>query len=971
MNSASLVPLAATYRLQLHAHLNFDQVRRLIPYLSQLGVSTLYLAPIFRANPGSTHGYDVVDHEQLEPSLGSEDDFAALATAARAQGLSILVDLIPNHMGIHEQHNRWWREVLQHGACTPYANFFDIDWFPPKLSQEGKVLLPILGDQFGNVLESQGLELILHEREFAIRYYDRIFPTDPRSWKSILESVRDVLDPTTAESAELAASIELILERVRALPTTLLGDEFSIRQRTRLCEDIKQRWAELCDKRSIQFAVDETLKNLNGTAGFPSSFDRLEALLEAQPYRLCYWRVATDEINYRRFFDVDSLAAIRVEEPAVFDAVHHKVLSYIERGWISGIRCDHLDGLADPQAYLDKLAQCANEALATARDAGLAVPARPYLLVEKILGAGEALPREWPIDGTTGYEFLNTLTALHLDPQGIRPLRRLYDEFLDDSPRYPQILYESKRTILGASLSSELIVLAHQLSRLAERQRNSRDFTRPALQRALREIVACFPVYRTYFRPGHREAREQDRRHLQMAVREAKRRQASTDPSYFDFIESLLLEQDTATIPEELRVLRSQFIIKFQQVTGPVTAKGLEDTAFYRYYPLASLNEVGGHPNHGALTLADFHREMEERAAHWPRAMLTTATHDTKRGEDMRARVNVLSEVPQQWGDAIRQWRELNAPVRQPIEGEETPTPNEEYLIYQTLAGTWPLEPQSRHEWQTYRQRIVTYFEKALREAKTHTSWLHPNQRHEAAVYHFIETILGEGNTSFVKSLHEFVHTLANAGFLNSLSQTTLKMCAPGVPDFYQGSELWDFRLVDPDNRRPVDFELRAKLLGQLQAAANEDLPQLARELLQTWPDDRIKLHTIARTLNFRRDHANLFDGDYLPLTCHGPRELQQTAFARTDHREWLVCVAPRRCWPAWQEAHDNAPPGSWPLAEWWRGTELMMPAAAPRRWRHILSGAELETQTGDSGPTLALRSLLSSFPVAILHGTS
>lgn len=970
MKSASLVPLTATYRLQLHGHLAFDQARKLVPYLAQLGISTLYLAPIFRANPGSTHGYDVVDHELLDPALGTEEDFAALAAAASEHGMSILVDLIPNHMGIHERHNRWWREVLQNGACTPYANFFDIDWFPPKLSQEGKVLLPILGEQFGSVLESQNLELIQHEREFAIRYADRIFPTDPRSWKTILEGIRDALDPA-AESAELAASIELILERVRAMPTTLLGDEFSIRQRTKLSEDIKQRWAELCDKRSIAFAVEETLKNINGTAGNSSSFDRLEALLEAQPYRLCYWRVATDEINYRRFFDVDSLAAIRVEEPAVFDAVHRKVLSYIERGWISGLRCDHLDGLADPQAYLDKLSICANEALAKARDAGHAAPGRPYLLVEKILGAGEALPREWPIDGTTGYEFLNTLTALQLDPQGIRPLRRIYDEFLDDSPRYPQILHDSKRTILGASLSSELIVLAHQLSRLAERQRSSRDFTRPALQRALREIVACFPVYRTYFRPGLSETREQDRRHLQMAVREAKRRLTTTDPSYFDFIESLLLEQDTATISEELRVLRSQFIIKFQQVTGPVTAKGLEDTAFYRFYPLASLNEVGGHPNHGALTVAEFHRELEDRAANWPRAMLTTSTHDTKRGEDMRARLNVLSEVPQQWGDAVRQWRDLNAPVRQPIEGEETPTPNEEYLIYQTLVGTWPLEPQSRHEWQTYRQRIVTYFEKALREAKTHTSWLHPNQRHEASVFHFIETIIGDGNTSFAKALNEFVPQLASEGFLNGLAQCTLKMCAPGVPDFFQGSELWDFRLVDPDNRRPVDFEQRTKLLAQLQAAAKADLPQLARELLTNWPDERIKLHTIARTLNFRREHPNLFQGDYIPLVCQGTRELQQTAFARTDHREWLVCVTPRRCWPAWQEPAFDPVEGKWPLAEWWRGTELVMPTAAPRRWRHLLSGTEVETQTGDSGPTLALRTLLSSFPVAILHGTS
>ncbi len=970
MSSSETLTVSSTYRLQLHAHLTFVQVRALIPYLAKLGISTLYLAPIFRANDGSTHGYDVVDHGMLEPSLGTEEDFAALAVAAADEQMTILVDLIPNHMGINERNNGWWREVLQNGACTPYANYFDIDWFPPKLSQEGKVLLPILGDQFGNVLESGGLELIRYEQQFAIRYADRVFPTDPRSWKSILEAVREALDPQEADCVEHAAAIELVLERVKNIPPSIHSDEFSIRQRSKLSEDVKQRWAELSRQRTVDFAVQETLRIMNGTAGHPGSFDRFETLLEAQPYRLCYWRVATDEINYRRFFDVDSLAAIRVEEPAVFDAVHHKALAFMEQGWISGLRCDHLDGLADPQAYLDKLAASATEALNKAREAGHAVPARPYLLVEKILGEGEALPREWPIDGTTGYEFLNTLTALHLDPQGIRPLRRIYDEFLDESPRYPQILYESKRTILGASLSSELIVLAHQLSRLAERQRNSRDFTRPALQRALREIVACFPVYRTYFRPGQGEAREQVRRHLQLAVREAKRRQASTDPSYFDFIESILLEQNQETIPEELRVLRSQFIIKFQQVTGPVTAKGLEDTAFYRFYPLASLNEVGGHPNAGAGTIADFHRELEDRQSNWPRAMLTTSTHDTKRGEDMRARLNVLSEVPQLWSEAVKHWHEMNAPVRKPVEGEETPTPNEEYLIYQTLAGTWPLDQQSRHEWQTYRQRIVTYFEKALREAKTHTSWLHPNQRHEAAVYHFIETIIGEGSNSFCKSLTEFVNQIAPAGYLNSLSQCLLKMCSPGVPDFYQGSELWDFRLVDPDNRRPVDFALRAKLLAELEVGAKKDLPQLARELLSSWPDERNKLHMIARTLKFRREHPVLFESDFIPLTCQGSRELQQTAFARTDHREWLVCVAPRRCWPAWQETAEHPPNGSWPLSNWWQGTTLVMPSAAPRRWRHLLSGAELESQTGDSGPTLSMRTLLSSFPVAILHGT-
>jgi (1->4)-alpha-D-glucan 1-alpha-D-glucosylmutase len=598
-----------------------------------------------------------------------------------------------------------------------------------------------------------------------------------------------------------------------------------------------------------------------------------------------------------------------------------------------------------------------------------------YVLAEKILAHDETLPVEWPIQGTTGYDFLNALNGIFVDRGGGHHLRNSYVRFTTQTDAFGQILYESKRAILATSLSSELYMLSHRLDRISEQHRWSRDFTRLSLYRALREVVACFPVYRTYVRPGSDEVRDEDRRRILAAVRVAKRRNPAMSPTFFDFIGSVLLLEDPVGLSPENRAERRQFVLKFQQITGPITAKGLEDTAFYRYYPLASLNEVGGDPAVPGVLLERFHARMLERRENWPHDMSTTGTHDTKRGEDVRARLNVLSEVPQEWEEAIWRWKSLNSSALTELDGAAAPDANEEYLIYQTLVGTWPGLPLDDSAKQVYVDRIVAYLDKALREAKIHTSWLNPYEEYDQAVAGFIRKVLDNLESPFVQDLNSFVRSIADAGFVNSLAQTLLKICAPGVPDFYQGVELWDFNLVDPDNRRPVDFAARVRALAWLEARAKEDLSQLARELLNAWPDERLKMFVTWRALSFRRDHLEVFHGDHRPLVVEGPREAHVCAFARTEGQQWAVCVVPRLAQQAWgpREKAAASPKGKrtsprWPLAEWWRDSVVALPSDAPLRWRHVVTGDPIDgTKRADGTTALDVEALLRHFPVALL----
>jgi len=962
----------ATYRLQLNTSLSFEQAGELVQYLSDLGIGAVYLSPFFRARAGSTHGYDVVDHRQLDPALGNEHDVSKLAEVLRQHGMGLLMDLVPNHMGVDDPHNQWWQDVLENGQASVFAKYFDIDWAPPKEGLRGKVLLAVLGDQFGKVLEDQQLKLDYDDQRFVVRYYERRFPTDPRTWVGILRQAVSVLSDSMPEESAERMELESVITSLEHLPPHEEMDAEAVQERHREKEVARRRLSALIgDCGPIRQGVEQVLADYNGRRGEPSSFDKLEALLDHQPYRLCYWRVATDEINYRRFFDVDALAAIRVEDPEVFVAVHQKALEFIERGWVTGLRIDHADGLLDPQQYLTCLAEAAKLARSRAPGSDSDSAAAPfYMLAEKILGSDESLPLEWPIQGTTGYDFLNQLNGLFVDRRGAYSLRDVYHRFVGVPQSYPQVLYESKRTILATSLSSELYMLSQHLDHISEQHRWSRDFTRLSLYRALREVVACFPVYRTYIRPDSVEVREEDRRRIQAAVRTAKRRNPAMSPTFFDFIASVLLLEEVEGLSEANRQERRSFVLKFQQVTGPVTAKGLEDTAFYRYYPLASLNEVGGDPTIPGTTPEQFHRWLQDRSQRWPYDLSATGTHDTKRGEGVRARLNVLSEIPDEWEAGISRWKTMNASALVELEGAAVPDGNEEYLIYQTLVGTWPLVQQDAAGGQLYLERILGYLDKALREAKLHTSWLNPNEEYDQAVASFVRMILSDASSPFAKDIDAFTRGVANAGFVNSLAQTLIKICAPGVPDFYQGTEFWDFNLVDPDNRRPVDFATRRQVLSTFIERGQRDLSGLAAELLDDWPNERLKMFLTWRALDYRRQHARVFDGNYQPLVAEGPRKSNVFAFSRAADDAFAICVVPRLASAAWQTqpSSDNPSPAGWPMADWWQDTVLKLPDESPAGWRHVMTGKRQKTtKQADGSRILDVSELLRSFPVALL----
>jgi (1->4)-alpha-D-glucan 1-alpha-D-glucosylmutase len=726
---------------------------------------------------------------------------------------------------------------------------------------------------------------------------------------------------------------------------------------------VRRRLAQLLDSSSrVRAALDKALAQLNGEVGNPKSFDQLEKLLEAQWYRLAYWRVAADEINYRRFFDINELAAIRVEDPRVFDAVHRLVGKFLRQGWVTGLRIDHPDGLRDPQAYFKNLHALYRSEQSTNGNGAPEI----YVVAEKILSGDEPLASDWTISGTTGYDLLNVLTRAQVYEEGLAELRTFYDGICGGPRKPADVVYESKRTVLLQSMSSELQMLTAQLYRIAQQHRAARDFTRPSLQRALREVIACMTVYRTYVRADSWDVSEADYRTVVTAVRMAKRRNQTLPMSVFDFIASVLLLEHPPTLSDEQAAERRLFALKVQQVSGPVAAKGVEDTAFYRYYPLASLNEVGGDLDAKPLSPEEFHRQMRQRAANWPHSLSATATHDSKRGEDLRARLHVLSETPGEWADAFMRWQWMNRAFVREVEGENVPDANEEYLLYQTLVGMWPVGRLSPDVMKKYETRIVQYLQKALREAKIHTSWMNPSEAYETAAFDFVRDLLGERGQQFRDDLTSFVKKIAGSGFVNSLAQVLLKMTVPGVPDFYQGCELWDFHLVDPDNRRPVDFDERRARLGRLHRAAHENLQQVARDLAERWPDPDVKLWVTARTLALRRDWPEVFSfGDYIPLSAIGPAERHVLSFARQYDQRVVVTAVPR---------HFHRLAGSrsrttreLPRADW-GFTKLVLPEAGDGAWRCELSGNRLDPQVLDGDLVLDVDELFDVLPVALLR---
>ena len=721
----------ATYRLQLGLGLTFGGARDLVPYLAELGISDCYLSPILQPCARDSHGYDVADHRALNEALGGRPGYEALSEALRAHGMGQLVDVVPNHMGIVGPRNAWWQDVLEHGAASQFASFFDIDWEPLKPELRNRVLLPILGDHYGRVLEKGELRLQYEDGRFLVRYHEAVLPIDPRTLPQILAFRLPDLEDRLGRADAHVRELQAIVAAAAGLPERSDPDAERQAARRRDAALVKRRLDALVrESPAVKAYVEDVVWLVNGTPGEPESFDRLDAVLTAQAYRVAYWGVAGDEINYRRFFDINDLAAIRMEDPAVFEAAHRLLLDLVGEGRITGFRIDHPDGLYTPARYLESLRAACAEALARARRGS--APAVPfYVVVEKVLMPGEALPDHWPVHGTTGYEFLNSLNGLFVDPKGARALEQTYQRITGLTSPLADVVHQAKRLITDTTMASELNVLGRRLARLAERRRESRDFTERSLTEGLREIVACFPVYRSYIGDQGPEPSEQDRRHVAEAVAEAQRRSPLTNPSVFEFISDLLC-----------RTGELDFVRRFQQITGPVTAKGVEDTAFYRYTPLLSLSEVGGAPDRFGTALEDFHRMNAERLARWPHSLLATSTHDTKRSEDVRARINVLSELPGEWRARLRAWRRLNRRHRALVHGQPAPDANEECYLYQTLLGAWPTEPVSDAEHAAFTERITQHMLKAVKEAKVHASWIHPSPEYDDAIARFVAAIL-------------------------------------------------------------------------------------------------------------------------------------------------------------------------------------------------------------------------------------
>lgn len=999
----------ATYRWQFHRGFTFQDAAHLMPYLESLGVSHVYASPYLKARAGSMHGYDIVDHTQLNPEVGGEAGFAEFVTALRAHGLGQILDVVPNHMGVGSDENPWWQDVLENGPSSPFATCFDIDWRPLKPDLDNKVLLPVLGDQFGRVLEDGQLVLHFIGGTFLLKYYDRKFPLAPSSYGQILRHRLTELEQLLGSDHAALLEYQSILTALSHLPPREETDPAKLAERQREKEIIKRRLARLCeDEPRVAEFIADNVGIFNGRHGEPSSFDLLDTLLQDQAYRLSFWRVAADEINYRRFFDVNELAAVCMERPDVFDKAHTLVLRLLEAGQIDGLRIDHADGLFDPTGYLWQLQErrflqrcravfdqtwstissCSQliesghvenvphgspppnwedvepalrQSFANVRAERRSDPvARSlYLVVEKILEGTEKLPGDWPVHGTSGYEFLNQVNQVFVDHDNAKAFDTLYAKFIGERINFSDLVCKSKKLIMKVSMSSELNVLGHQLDRISERRRASRDFTRHGLTYALREVVSCFPIYRTYTTSAG--VLDRDRRYVEQAVARAKRQNPAISHAVFDFIRDVLLLTDIDKLSDSERRERLQFVGRFQQFTGPMMAKSVEDTSFYSFNRLVSLNEVGSDPEHFGDSVATFHRLNQERQATQPFALLTTSTHDTKRSEDVRARINVLSELPAEWREHLVRWTRWNKRRKTKVDGELAPSRNDEYLLYQTLLGTWPFEAPCGDALTTYIGRIQHYMTKAMREAKVRSSWIAPNEAYERATHDFIAAILSdEPASAFRTDFEPFAARIGRLGMWNSLSQTLLKLTSPGVPDVYQGTELWDFSLVDPDNRRPVDYQLRQRLLRRLDQQSSE-APAFVEELVTHATDGRIKQFVTATTLRLRRSQPELFTiGEYLPLEMRGSRSSHVCAFARRWQDHAAVVVVPRLVGTLLGET-DTAPIG----ADVWQDTSIALPQwIANAHSRDAFTGRFIASS--ENGELLASE-VLKQFSVGVL----
>ncbi|MDQ3068878.1 MAG: malto-oligosyltrehalose synthase [Acidobacteriota bacterium] len=935
----------ATYRLQLHRDFTLDAAAALAGYLARLGVSDCYTSPIFRAAEGSTHGYDVSDHNEISPELGGADAYVRFSAALRQHLLGHIVDFVPNHMGILTESNLWWRDVLENGPCSVSARFFDIDWHPASPGLENKVLLPILGDQYGLTLERGELRLLFDGGQLELEHAGQRLPINPRQAPRVYRIGLDALQSAAGADDEDVRELQSILSSLQHLPPYPVSTPEAIEERQREKEVARARLSALTERSvRIRDHIAQAVTAVNGRPGDAASFDILHELLEAQPYRLASWRTAADEINYRRFFDINALAAVRVEDPIVFEAIHTLLESLIGRGAISGVRIDHPDGLFDPARYFADLQ----------RIAGTAAPAGSpmYVLAEKVLSAGEDLPGDWQVNGTTGYGFVNDVTGLFVDGRHAARLLRTYQRFTGRDDSWRLICQRSKKLIMDTAMASELAVLSDALERLSRGDRRWRDFTRHSLRDALVALISCFPVYRTYITERGWSAR--DAEVIDEALDSAKRANPAVESTVLDFVRNVLLPAG-AGHEAELR-----FAMKLQQYTAPVQAKGVEDTAFYRYNPLLALNEVGGDPSRVGRSVREFHDANLDRAARWPYAMNATATHDTKLGEDTRARIAAISVMLDDWQRGLGRWSRIARHARTMVHGEAAPDRNDEYRFYQVLAGTWPAEPAGApipsEASADLVRRLRQYMEKASREAKLHTSWISPNEPYDQALGRFVESLLrGPLAATFLPAFVPFARALSKTGAVNSLAQTLLKIGVPGVPDFYQGTELWDLTLVDPDNRRPVDFESRAGLAADLESlvldarhGAETARPRVTA-LHEQWTNGHIKLFVTLAALGLRRQRPTLFlEGRYVPLDAG---KAGAVAFARVHDDAAAIVAAPTL------GRHDG----------WGDARVRLDSAVTASRFIDVLTGARIDAAGSGDARYLNVRDLFATLPVALL----
>ncbi len=937
----------ASYRLQLHQGFDFAQATRVLGYLNRLGISDAYLSPIWQATPGSTHGYDVTDHSRVNPELGGLGGFHRFSDAAHEQGLGVLLDFVPNHMGIAGGHNRYWEDVLEHGQASRYAHFFDIDWEPLKRSLAGKVLLPVLGDLYGRVLERGQLKVVRQQEgentgRFGLHYEGRTFPLSPRTQAGLLHRAADLCK--LSEDNDLRGDLYSLAVQAGHLPRSSghLSDTERAERARETAVIARRLHALMSESPAIPRAIDAAVRELNADQ------DALDRIIQEQNYRLAYWRVASEQINYRRFFDINDLAALRMEDPRVFAWAHAQLFDLATQGRVDGVRLDHTDGLYDPVGYFGQLQDWAAAALdRPTREEG---PLPIYVVAEKILEPGEALPESWPIHGTTGYDFLAQLGGTFVDESHEEEMTAIYRRFTGNRLSYGETLHDTKELILRTSLASELSGLAERLERLSERDLRWRDFTLSTLRSALREVLACFPVYRTYLRLGG--AREPgDNAKIAHAIHDARIGNRELDPSVFDFLQAVLTLDTDDSLSQQAY---GEFALSFQQLTGPVTAKGAEDTAFYRYVRLLPLNEVGGDPALYGTPVSTFHTQARSRAKHWPHAMLASSTHDTKRGEDTRARLAVLSEMPQTWAAYLSIWSRLSRPFEhyeRATRGQQRwPTFADSYALFQQMLGAWPLEGlDGDAARQDFQERLFASSQKAAREAKEHTTWATPNAEYEELLSGMITGLLADAE--FRTSMEELHARISPYGAQNGLSTALVKLASPGMPDTYQGSELWNQSLVDPDNRRAVDYPALNRRLTKIETEHAADALKLATKVLGSYQTGDVKLLVTWAALQARKAAPELFaEGDYQPIEA-GKFLL---AFSRRLGEQVAVVAAPRLTFTLTREKEP------WALGEAWGRRELSLPQ--PGRYRNVLTGEVFEVED-----KLALAELFAHFPLALL----